>query len=208
MKVARIYFFGDSIMTGTYDPQGGWCDRFKQDMHKLTSEAQDGTKRQVYNLGIGGETSRGLVTRIESELKARHGEAWPAIVCIGTGKNDGRLRGGEIEVSLEEYEQNLRTIITKAHGITDKILLIGLGPCAEEVVQFKALQYTREQLARYDAVMKKVTEELSIPRIEIYDMLLEAEPTAFYRDQLHPSEYGYNLIYGAVKPALMELLKD
>lgn len=208
MKVARIYCFGDSIMTGTYDPQGGWCDRFKRDMHILTSEAQDGTKRQVYNLGIGGETSRGLAARIETELKARHTQAWPAVVCIGTGKNDGRLRDTVVEVPIEEYEQNLRTIIATARTITDKILLIGIGPCAEEVVSFKDLQYTREQLFHYDKVMEKIATELSIPRVEIYNKLLMAGPAASYRDKLHPSEDGYSLIYEATKPVLLKMLEE
>jgi acyl-CoA thioesterase I len=209
MQVARIYGFGDSIMAGTYDVYGGWFDHFKQDMHQVTSAAQDGTKRQVYNLGIGGETSRGLVKRIESELRARHSQAWPAIICIGIGKNDSRLRkDGSIEVPIEEYEQNLRDIIAIAQMFSTKILLIGIGPCAEDVIDFKDLTYTRKNLHAYNTVMKKVANELSIGIVDIYDLLVQNEDKAFYRDKLHPSTYGYGLIYAAAKPELLRLLEE
>lgn len=206
MKVARIYAFGDSLVTGTYDTRGGWCDRLKQDMHKITAEAEDGTKRQMYNLGIGGETSRGLARRIKAEIAARHSASWPAIIIIGTGKNDSRLRDGSPEVPIEEYEDNLRSIIAAAREATDKIILVGVGPCAGEAITFKSYTYTRQRLAEYNAVMTKVADELGIQKVEVYDLLLNSRLNVYYRDKLHLSDQGYNMVYEAVKPVLTDML--
>lgn len=208
MKVARIYAFGDSLVAGTYDTQGGWCDRLKQDMHTITAEADDGTKRQMYNLGIGGETSRGLVLRIRPELAARHSAAWPAIIIIGIGKNDSRLRDGVPEVPIDEYEQNLRSIITAAREVTSKIILVGIGPCAEAEIAFKDLAYTRQRLAEYNAVMTKVADELGIVKVEVYELLLNSPASVFYRDQLHLSDQGYRMVYDVIKPVLMTTLAE
>lgn len=207
MKIARIYAFGDSLITGTYDSRGGWCDRLKQDMHKITAEANDGTKRQMYNLGIGGETSRGLASRIGSEIAARHSIAWPAIIMIGIGKNDSRLRDGTPEVTIDEYEDNLRLIIGNAREVTDKIILIGLGPCADEEIAFKNYTYSRRRLRDYNSAMTKITKELNIAMVDVYDLLLNSSPNVHYRDKLHLNDYGYSIVYEAVKPVLMEILE-
>lgn len=208
MRIARIYAFGDSLVAGTYDTHGGWCDRLKQDMHKITAEAQDGTKRQMYNLGIGGETSRGLALRIRAELTARHSAAWPAVIIIGTGKNDSRLRDGLPEVPIDEYEQNLRFVIAVAREITDKIILVGIGPCAEAEIAFKDLTYSRQRLTDYDAVMTKVADELGIIKVEVYELLLNSPSGVFYRDQLHLSDQGYRTVYDVIKPVLMTILTE
>lgn len=208
MKVARVYALGDSLVAGTYDSKGGWCDRLKQDMHRITLESTDGTKRQMYNLGVGGETSRGLAARVKSELAARHQAAWPAVVIICTGKNDSRLVDGNPEVTPEEYEQNLRSIISNAQRVTDKIIFVGLGPCAQEVISFKQYTYTRQRLAEYNQIATKVMSELGVTKVDVYQLLLERASEAFYRDQLHPNDVGYQIIYETVKPYLLKALAE
>ncbi|NCU38702.1 hypothetical protein EOL96_06670 [Candidatus Saccharibacteria bacterium] len=208
MKVARIYVFGDSLVAGTYDSLGGWCDRLKQDMHKITAEAEDGTKRQLYNLGIGGENSRGLLQRIEQELAARHSNSWPAVIIIGTGTNDSRLRDGMPEVEIEEYEQNLRSILAVARKVTEKIILVGIGPCAEPEIPFKNYVYSHQRLVAYNDVLTRVASELNIAKVEVYKLLSESTTTVHYRDGVHLSDHGYSLIHDAVKPVLLKMLEQ
>lgn len=206
MNAARVYAFGDSLVTGTYALQGGWCDQLKRDLHRITNEATDGTKFQMYNLGIGGETSSGLTVRLATELVTRHRVSWPAVVIIGTGKNDSRLTDGQPEVSVEEYEANLDYCIDLARELTDKIILVGLGPCAEEEIKFKQYTYSRQRLVQYDTVMTKVANRQAAIKVDVYQSLLAAEADVFYRDGLHLNDAGYDIIYNAVKPVLLNFL--
>lgn len=209
MKVARIYIFGDSLVAGTYDTQGGWADRLKRDMHAITLAATDGTKRQLYNLGIGGETSRRLIKRIRPELAARHTPAWPAIVVIGIGKNDSRLTAdGTPEVPIEEFEANLRDAVSAAREVTDRVLGIGMGPCAQDEQSFKDQTYTRERLKAYNQVAMRVYQEIGVPVVDVHDQLLAAGPDVFYRDGLHLSDAGYQILYDAIKPQVLRLIED
>lgn len=207
MKLARIYVFGDSLVAGTYDSEGGWCDRLKRDMHRITADSQDGTKYQLYNLGIGGETSRGLAARVKNELAARHVAAWPAIVIIATGKNDSRLTNGQEAVGLDEYRQNLTTIVEAAREVTDRIMIVGLGPCAAGDVNFKQHVYSRERIVQYDAALTDQAQALGVPKIDVYDAVASLGDRAFYRDNLHLSDEGYAAVYEIIKPRLLKLLE-
>ena len=207
MNSARVYAFGDSLVTGTYGLQGGWCDQLKRELHRITTESTDGTKFQMYNLGIGGETSSGLTVRLATELVTRHRVDWPAVVIIGTGKNDSRLTDDQPEVSIEDYESNLDYCVDLARELTDKIILVGPGPCAEEEIRFKKYTYTRQRLAQYDTVMSKVANRQAAIKVNVYQPLLAAGPDVFYRDGIHLNDAGYDIIYNAVKPVLMNILE-
>lgn len=206
MNVARIYVFGDSLVAGTYDLQGGWCDRIKRDLHRITVDSTDGKKYQTYNLGIGGETSLGLAGRIKSELAARHKPEWPPVVIIGIGKNDSRLLNGLPEVSIQEYEANLEQILVAAREITEKIIFIGLGPCAEEEISFKNYTYTRERLLSYDTVLTNFAKKHNVIKVDVYHNLLHNDGNVHYRDRLHLNDRGYEMLYEMIRPHLFEML--
>jgi lysophospholipase L1-like esterase len=206
MNIARVYAFGDSLITGTYDSRGGWFDRIKQDLHQITSQATDGTKYQAYNLGIGGETSRGLVARFTNELQTRHRAEWPAVVLIGVGKNDSRLDNGRPAVPLAEYAANLRTVITAAQQVAEAVLLVGIGPCQRDEVNFKTFTYGRAALKHYDETMSQVATECNVRKIDVFDTLLAQGDRVFYRDGLHLSDAGYQVLYDTIRPVLMETL--
>lgn len=175
-------------------------------MHRITFDATDGTKRQMYNLGVGGETSRGLAARIRPELAARHRAEWPAVIIIGIGKNDSRLTNGAPTVPLDEYGNNLEIIIAAAREITEKVFVVGMGPCATDVIDFKSFQYSRERLALYEAKLTEVAKRLGVMKVSVYDQILAQGSGAFYRDGLHLSDAGYELIYQAAKPVLLDFL--
>ena len=75
-------FFGDSITYGEYDGVfGGWVDILKR--YALQKYNEGGNELILFNLGIGGETSQGLVKRIQNEMTARNAEDGN-IVFIGS----------------------------------------------------------------------------------------------------------------------------
>ncbi len=84
----NVICFGDSITRGENDHiSGGWADRLKSEaIRKFLNSGDD--EICVFNLGIGGETSKGLVGRFESELKPRIGIGDINLVTIAYGAND------------------------------------------------------------------------------------------------------------------------
>jgi len=128
MKTARIYAFGDSITYGAWDSQGGWCDRLKRKLHQQKLASSENRKFQLFNLGIGGETSRSLLKRFKSEIDARSRADWPAVILIATGANDTRYSPNSAPaVSIEEYRRNLESLLEIAQEYTTKVLC---GNCA------------------------------------------------------------------------------
>ena len=69
--MTNCLFFGDSITYGEYDGiLGGYVEILKRYCH---AEFYNNNANEVncFNLGIGGETTEGLMKRFEVETKAR-----------------------------------------------------------------------------------------------------------------------------------------
>lgn len=210
----RVLIFGDSITFGAWDSRGGWADRLKQAYNKEYQEAVDTdnpSPHQVINLGIGGDTSQGVLARFDTEYRARHSANWPPVFVISIGTNDGRqvLPAGSIQVPAEEYGDNLRLIIQAARKYSDKILLVGLFPLAEEELRFKNYFYSQSTLKQYDTIIGQVAKELSVPKVEIFHEVIGRPDykTLLFDDGLHPNDAGHKLIYDLVKPQLESLIR-
>ncbi len=206
MNQYRILCFGDSIVMGTWDTQGGWVDRLKQHFHTEYFERK--RKVQVYNLGIGGELSGGLAKRMQSEIGARLDSKWEPIIIIGTGKNDSRSRGtpNNYESTPEEYKHNLRNCIETAQKYSSKILLIGLG-LVDESKQFKDLIYQNSRLKLFNEVNKKVAQECEVIRVELQDDMKNVPDLwSWFVDGIHPNHVGYQWIYEKVLPIILKLV--
>src|SRR4051794_32573375 len=109
----RVLVFGDSVIYGAWDSQGGWVDRLKRDYHKRYIETQDykNNLHQVLNLGIGGDTTVGLVQRMEQEITVRTSKSWPFVFVISIGSNDSCSVDTieNIRVPFEEFVKNVQT---------------------------------------------------------------------------------------------------
>ncbi len=68
--MAGILVFGDSISYGAWDIEGGWVSRLRKflDKKNLSEENFD---CKVYNLGISGDNSSGVLNRFEFETRQR-----------------------------------------------------------------------------------------------------------------------------------------
>lgn len=207
MKQYRILCFGDSIVMGTWDTQGGWVDRLKQYFHTEYFERK--RKVQVYNLGIGGELSGGLAMRIKPEIEARLDSKWEPIIVIGTGKNDSRAHSApdSYESSPEEYGDNLCQCVQTAKIFSTKILLIGLG-FVDETVSFKNLYYNNNRMRLFNEVNKKVAKELHVTRVELQEEMEKApDLKSWFVDGIHPNHVGYQRIYEKILPVVLNLIK-
>ena len=206
MKTARIYAFGDSLTYGAWDSQGGWCDRIKRKLHeKMISD--EGGKFQMFNLGIGGEHSRGLLGRIKNEMDARYRPDWPAIIIIGTGANDTRyVEGGDPNVSLDEYKRNLLEILNIARTYTDKVLFVGVAVVENEIQDFKGTLLSNELLREHYKVMANVADDEGVPIVNVNSGLEVAEKSVYFRDGVHLNEEGHKIVSDLVWTKLESIL--
>ena len=65
-----ILVFGDSVTCGAWDNKCGWADRLKQYLFKKSDLGKKGYS-MLYNLGIDGDTTAGVLERMENEIKSR-----------------------------------------------------------------------------------------------------------------------------------------
>ena len=209
MTTARVYVFGDSITYGAWDSQGGWCDRIKHKLHQLKLTENSKVKFQVFNLGIGGETSTSLLKRFESEIDARHRSDWPAIIIIATGANDTRY-SEEIPPStpIAEYQSNLENLLAIAKKYTDKILLVGIATVENEIQQFKGGLLSNQLIREYDNTMSKVSKKNNIPKVEVISSFTASKESIYSSDGGHPNDLGHEIIEKLVWDKLEKLLLD
>jgi len=79
-RIMNICIFGDSITWGAYDPiNGGWVGLLRNYFEKK-SEGEI----EIYNLGISGNTTDGLLKMIENESIPRE----PEVIVLAIGIND------------------------------------------------------------------------------------------------------------------------
>lgn len=104
----NIIFFGDSIIQGLWDEQGGWASRIKQDIYREDLENAQSMEdwNMVYMRASSGDTSRGLKKRISEELEngmvnSNHHRT----VVFSIGMNDCGISEKGNKVSKSEYRE-------------------------------------------------------------------------------------------------------
>lgn len=202
----RILIFGDSIVYGAWDDQGGWADRLKRDAHRTTLDSEGEKKRQVFNLGIGGDTSTKILKRLEFEATSRHSASWPFVFIFSFCANDERAMDGDSETPIDRFQENIREIVDIAKQYTDNMLFVGAPPLAKPTVIFKGAEYSQERIDQYEDVTWSVLKEKGIPYVKSADLLRESSGIHSY-DGIHPNDKGHKIIYASVKAELEKLFK-
>jgi len=120
MPPKRIAFFGSSTIYGTADSAlGGFVNRFR-----LWYEAID-PQHRVYNLGIWGEHTQGLIDRISEEATRRR----PHLILIYPGFNDCRREGSRDApnaVAITSFRESMRELICTAQSVAETVVITGI----------------------------------------------------------------------------------
>ncbi len=192
-----INIFGSSITWGAYDEKGGWVSRLRSYL-----EQKPDNYFVVYNLGISGDTSEGLLKRFAIENEARK----PDTIIIDIGTNDSLYVNSKDKpyVPLEKFESNLSEIIKQAKKFTQEIIFIGLTKVDETKTMpvpwcGAMMYYTNESGAIYNAKIKEICEKNSLSFIEMMDLLEDAD----LEDGLHPNSQGHEKMFLRIKDFLV-----
>jgi lysophospholipase L1-like esterase len=198
--MVKILVFGDSIVWGAFDlEKGGWVERLKTYFLKDYKEKGIG----VYNFGISGDDTRGLLFRLEKQIKII-GKIEPEdyILLFSIGTNDFRYIDSKdnVVVPKEEFEENLRKIIAISKKYSNNIIFTGF-PLIDESKTMpwnKNEYWEMESFEAYEDVLKKVCQEENIPVISLSNLLSKED----LYDGIHPNSQGHEKIFEKVKDKL------
>ena len=205
----RILIFGDSIAYGAWDTEGGWVERLKRILHAEVVQSNGTIERQVFNLGVGGDTSADILKRMSAEIEARRSTKWPFVFIFTFGTNDERFSEGVPEISAEEFAANIEKIIAIAKQYTEKILFVGEPPLSKQLITFSGREYSDERINEYEQITHGIVANANIPFVPIRPAFEAAGPeTLFSHDGLHPNDKGHQLIAETVQSALAEIFAE
>lgn len=143
---------------------------------------------RVINAGMSGETSAGMLRRVEWVLKSN-----PSLVILETGGNDG-LRG----LDLQETRRNLEAIIRrlKAAGVTVVLAGMKLPP-----------NYGAAYTAEFARLFPELARAHDLPFMSFFLEGVATRAALNQADGIHPTGEGYRVIVDHLMPILEPLLE-
>ncbi len=212
--MAVVYCFGDSITYGAWDIQGGgWTNRLRAHLDDLQLK-DDSLYYLCYNLGIPGDRTDGLVERFDLEFKMRqaHDKGEESIFIFAFGANDSvfRPKMGTFVVPIDRFTANLSVVIEKASKISQKIILVNVLPCDEEICarRFAIKDKVRlnSNVEAYNKALALLAADKKLPLVDVYAEYTKGTGGDFKKllseDGLHPNEQGHQVIFEEVKKQL------
>lgn len=205
--MAQILIFGDSIVWGAWDSDGGWVERLKRHYIQEGIKVDFDNYNSVYNLGILGDNSETLIKRFNLEIVPRLGSDEEIVVLISIGVNDSQIEKatGIHRVAKVEYRRNLEDLYELGKQFSKNIIFLGLTPVNDEMLDpipwKQTHSYKLDQIKEYDQILKKFCKEKNIRFIDILGKFLEVDFKPMLVDGLHPDAKGHEIIFNAVKEA-------
>jgi acyl-CoA thioesterase-1 len=146
-----------------------------------------GVSCTVVNAGISGETSSGLLSRIDRVLSLK-----PDIVILCTGANDG-LQGVDIRQIQNNISKMVRTF--KEHQVTVVLagmkMLVNYGP-----------SYTEP----YARLYAEIADQENILFIPFFLEGVAGKPDLNLADGIHPNANGYQILTASVYPHVLKAI--
>jgi lysophospholipase L1-like esterase len=198
-----ILGFGDSLMYGAWDTEGGFIERLRK---FLESKSKDNF---VYNLGIPiDETSRKLISRIKSEAEVRVTPDFEEenVVLFSIGTNDTQFirSKGSIRIDEMEFENNIRKLISIARKFSSRIVFVGLIGVDESRVDpipwDTDKSYKNDYIRKYDGLLEKICSEEKVGYIKLFGKI----PKELLEDGVHPNSEGHQKIFEAIRDFLIK----
>jgi lysophospholipase L1-like esterase len=211
-KIINIVGFGDSITQAiiNLNEQERWLSLLHQSLRQKFPE-YDFT---VVNSGVGGNTSREGLARIETDVIAHR----PDIVLVEFGGNDAvdeELR----HVTLEEFKTNL----AKIHQIVTRktsarVVMLTFTPVINEWHAFCSHDLYKElgmdgYVEQYRKITRDFAAENHLPLIDI-DLALRAamkkdgNDVHIQKDGVHLTASGCRILAEAIFPGLCDIISS
>lgn len=187
--------FGDSVTLAAY-VRNSWVDLLRI---YLEEKYQDSFVN-VFNLGLGGNTTSEILERFEEESRAR----MPTSIIFAVGVNDSAYRKFVSRPIVEEktFKSNLERLIVLAAKFSRDVTFVGpvLGddsilkpsPGEEESDQW---WYDKTRVETFDKILMEIARAKKCKFICLLDKLDSKD----FPDGLHPNEQGHRKIFEIIK---------
>ncbi len=199
----KILVFGDSIAYGKWDKDGGWVQRIRRYIDEKYNLDKGGNV-QVYNLGIPGEVVSRMVNRVQIELESRLTSPKDEVrVIFAIGVNDScpnNWMTGK-QTPREEFKSAYLAMIDLAKKRNCKVLALGLAPV--NPTKSKGMQFSNEEVIKYDELIGEICRESGVQKIEIFDYLKENRYVDLLVDSVHPNDLGHKMLFEQIIPHLV-----
>jgi lysophospholipase L1-like esterase len=175
-----IVFFGDSITQG-------WSDDFRGKFPNLN----------VANRGISGDTSRGLLARVDEDVLALD----PSAIVLLIGTNDIGLK-----IAPEDIARNVKLLLEKIASHDPKVPVI---LCQVMPTSGTKQHRPKDQIQKLNGLLADVVRgNKQVTVLDTYTLFTgpdgDAKPEEF-PDLLHPNDGGYNKWKAALWPLFATL---
>ncbi len=213
--MTHILIFGDSIVWGSWDSDGGWAERLRMEINRNAIKAirknPESDYNAIYNLGIAGTNIKNVLSRIKSETKARDYEGEENVIIFAIGTNDCAFLKSKKNDNItdpDDFENKLRELADTAGKITLKTIFLSMTPVDEDKTNplpWATDQYHKnENVRQYNSIIKKVCAEEDAEFIDVFKLFTESGYKQLLEDGLHPNTRGHMLIFDAVRKFLKE----
>lgn len=180
-RAVQLGVWGDSIVHGGNDEEkGGWVTRLK--MYMMRRNLGD----HVFDLGIGGDSSADVLSRIAAELTPRRN--FIDYVLVAVGMND--LAWDLKLATPEQFRRNLEAIVAQVRAFDKRIYFLSITPTGK--VSFDKWRTMNE-------VIRQVATEQGTGFLDLSAALTPAD----LPDEVHPRAAGHEKLFQAVKNALI-----
>jgi len=179
-QMGAVVFFGDSITQG-------WSDNFRNNFPNL----------KVANRGISGDTTRGLIARIEDDVLAHD----PRAIVMLIGTNDiGR------DVAPADIAANMKILLEKIAARDPKtpVILCAVMP-ASGAKQKRPADKIRELNERVAEIARDYKNVIILDTYTLFADKDGDAPADLFPDLLHPNDAGYKKWTAALRPLFATL---
>ncbi len=188
--------------------RGAWAGRVEQDQHALVFLGDSITDMwgddlggnfpgvKVANRGIGGDTTRGVLIRLQEDVIALH----PAGVVLLIGTND--LADG---ATPEVITGNLKLILAELWKSDPRMPVVLCQVFPSSAAMQRPAEAIKQLNAHYAAAVRG---DPRVTLLETWPLFADAAgdaPKAVFPDLLHPNATGYARWAAALRPVLATL---